>query len=601
VTFNEKMNPATITQATFSIMGDSKIAGTLTYDGTGPTFTFTPSVPLKPNTTYTGRVSASVKNLTGNSLQADYVWTFTTALPELTLTLSSNPVAGGLTSGGGTFASGTSVTAAAVPSSGFAFVNWTEGATVVSTNALYTFNLNASRTLVANFTVTVRLFVLTVNATNGTVAKNPDEAAYIGGSSVLVTATANPGYTFVSWSGDATGSVNPLTVVMNSDKNITAHFILTVTTFTLSLSSNPLAGGTTTGAGTYNSGTQVTAAANPNNGFTFTNWTEGANVVSTNAVYEFTITGNRTLVANFTENVSTFTLNVTAINGSVEKNPDLQNYNSGSFVELTAIPVQGYTFTSWSVDATGSQNPLIVVMNSNKNITANFTREPIGPGVVDLGTAGDFTILTKTGISTTGITLITGDIGVSPAAATYITGFGLIMDINNQSSHTPLVIGKVYAADYAAPTPAKMTTAVSDMETAFTTANNLVMPAPIVDLYAGDISGRNLHAGLYKWSTGLLITGAGVTLSGGPDDTWVFQIAQDFTVGNGAIVTLAGGAQAKNIFWVVTGKATLGSDVDFSGNILSKTLISLNTGAKVTGRLLAQTAVTLNASTVILP
>jgi hypothetical protein len=122
-----------------------------------------------------------------------------------------------------------------------------------------------------------------------------------------------------------------------------------------------------------------------------------------------------------------------------------------------------------------------------------------------------------------------------------------------------------------------------------------------VDLYAGDISGRNLHAGLYKWSTGLLITGAGVTLSGGPDDTWVFQIAQDFTVGNGAIITLAGGAQAKNIFWVVTGKATLGTDVNLSGNILSKTLISLNTGAKVTGRLLAQTAVTLNASTLILP
>jgi hypothetical protein len=175
------------------------------------------------------------------------------------------------------------------------------------------------------------------------------------------------------------------------------------------------------------------------------------------------------------------------------------------------------------------------------------------------------------------------------------------MDINNQSSHTPMVSGKVYASDYSAPTPAKMTTAVSDMEMAFTTANGLTTPAPVVGLYAGDISGRTLAPGLYKWSTGVLITNAGVTLNGGANDTWVFQISQDLTVNNSAIITLTGGAQAKNIFWVVSGQATLGSNADFSGIILSKTLISLNTGAKVTGKLLAQTAVTLNASTVKKP
>jgi hypothetical protein len=81
----------------------------------------------------------------------------------------------------------------------------------------------------------------------------------------------------------------------------------------------------------------------------------------------------------------------------------------------------------------------------------------------------------------------------------------------------------------------------------------------------------------------------------------VFQISQDLTVNNNAIITLTGGAQAKNIFWVVSGQATLGSSADFSGIILSQTLISLNTGAKVTGKLLAQTAVTLNASTVKKP
>jgi hypothetical protein len=237
-------------------------------------------------------------------------------------------------------------------------------------------------------------------------------------------------------------------------------------------------------------------------------------------------------------------------------------------------------------------------LSSNLATNAAATNHNISLAPINLRTSGNFTILTETGISTTGVTSILGNIGVSPIAATAITGFGLIIDASKQFSHTPIVTGNVYAANYAAPTPSKMTTAVSDMETAFTTANGLTYPAPKVQMYAGDISGRTLQPGLYKWSTGVLITNAGVTLSGGPNDVWVFQIAQNLTVNNSAIITLAGGAQAKNIFWVVSGKATLGTTVNFSGNILSKTLISLNTGATVKGKLLAQTAVTLIANSV---
>ena len=158
-----------------------------------------------------------------------------------------------------------------------------------------------------------------------------------------------------------------------------------------------------------------------------------------------------------------FTLVVTAVNGSVVKNPDQLTYPGGTSVQLTAVPNSGYTFTSWSGDASGSVNPLTIIMNSDKAITANFTiNPPLGPGIVNLGTSGDFTALAMSGISTTGVTLITGDIGVSPVAATGITGFGLIMDASGQWSHTPIVVGKVYASDYAPPTPAKMTTAVND-------------------------------------------------------------------------------------------------------------------------------------------
>ncbi len=237
-----------------------------------------------------------------------------------------------------------------------------------------------------------------------------------------------------------------------------------------------------------------------------------------------------------------------------------------------------------------------VSKKSRSDLTAG--RSIIGLQPIDLKTANDFTILTETGITTTGITSILGDIGSSPIASTAITGFGLIMNTDNQSSHTTIVTGNVYGPDYAAPTPTKMTTAIGDMENAFTTANGIVDPTPMVEMYAGDISGRTLPAGLYKWSTGVLITNVGVTLNGGLDDIWIFQIAQDLVVNNNAIITLSGGAQAKNIFWVVSGQATLGTYSDFGGIILSKTLVSLNTGARVTGKLFAQTAVTMIANTV---
>jgi len=222
-----------------------------------------------------------------------------------------------------------------------------------------------------------------------------------------------------------------------------------------------------------------------------------------------------------------------------------------------------------------------------------------GPKAVNLGTAGDFVILTKTGITTTGTTAIVGSIGVSPIVATSMTGFGLIADSTNTFSTSSLVTGKIYAADYAPPTPTKMTTAISDMETAYTDAAGRISP-DFTELGGGDISGKTLLPGLYKWGTGVSITN-GVTLAGGPNDVWIFQMAGDFTVNNGAIITLLGGAQAKNIFWQVSGQAVFGTTADVKGIILSQTLVSMNTGATLSGRALAQTAVTLIANTITAP
>jgi len=238
--------------------------------------------------------------------------------------------------------------------------------------------------------------------------------------------------------------------------------------------------------------------------------------------------------------------------------------------------------------------------SSNSTSPQNNPPNPngLGPKALILGTAGDYVILAKSGVSTTGVTAVVGDIGLSPAAASFITGFALSSPATTFTTSAQ-VTGKVWAANYAVPTPANLTAAVLDMQAAYTDAAGRTSPG-YTELGAGNIQGMTLVPGLYKWGTGVSIPSA-VTLSGGANDVWIFQIAQNLTVGNGVIVTLSGGAQAKNVFWQVAGQATLGTTSDFKGIILSKTLIAFNTGASITGRALAQTAVTLNATAVTQP
>lgn len=221
-----------------------------------------------------------------------------------------------------------------------------------------------------------------------------------------------------------------------------------------------------------------------------------------------------------------------------------------------------------------------------------------GPSAVNLATAANYAVLAKSGVSTTGPTSIVGHLGLSPAAGTLITGFALSSPATTFTTSL-MVTGQVFAANYDAPTPAILTAAVLDMQGAYTNAAGRTLP-DFTELGAGNIQGLTLAPGLYRWGTGVTIPAA-VTLSGGADDVWIFQIAQDLTVANDAVVTLVGGAQARNVFWQVGGAATLGTASNFQGILLSKTLISLNTGAVMTGRALAQTAVTLNASTVTNP
>jgi len=212
---------------------------------------------------------------------------------------------------------------------------------------------------------------------------------------------------------------------------------------------------------------------------------------------------------------------------------------------------------------------------------------------VNLGVAGDFAILSKTGVTDVYKSAITGDVGSSP-----ITGAAVLVRCSE-------VVGTIYTVDAAGPLPCSVTnatrlgTAILDMQAAYTDAAGRVNP-DFLNLGAGNIGGKTLTPGLYKWSTSLIIP-SDVTISGSPTDVWIFQIAGTFKMSSAVRITLEGGAQAKNIYWVVAGAVTFGTTSHFEGTILGQTGINLQTGATLNGRMLAQTAVTLQMNTIVMP
>lgn len=222
----------------------------------------------------------------------------------------------------------------------------------------------------------------------------------------------------------------------------------------------------------------------------------------------------------------------------------------------------------------------------------------LGPAPVLLGTSGNYVILAQSGVSTVPASVVTGDIGLSPSATSFLTGFSLTM-VGTTSAISTQVTGNLYGADMSPPTSSNLTTTVSDMGTAYTDAAGRPTP-DFLNLGAGEIGGQTLVAGLYNWTSGVTIS-ADVTLSGGPNDVWIFQIPGNLAMSPAKNVFLSGGAQAKNIFWQVAGAVDIGTTAHFEGIILSQTSITLGTGASMNGRALAQTAVILDASTVTKP
>jgi hypothetical protein len=260
-----------------------------------------------------------------------------------------------------------------------------------------------------------------------------------------------------------------------------------------------------------------------------------------------------------------------------------------------ALVAQAGVAGKYTVEATASgyQTQSVIKDISAADATQDFSLAA-GLVPVGLGTAGNFAILTKAGITDVPSSVITGNIGSSP-----ITGAAIGVTCAE-------VTGTIYSVDAAGPSckttdAILLTTAVSNMETAYTDAAG--RPAgvgPFLNVGAGTVANQTLVPGVYTWGSAVTIT-TDLTLSGGPNDVWIFQITGTLDIAAAKNVILTGGALAKNIFWQVSDVATLGAGSHFEGVILAKTTIALVTGASINGRLLAQTAVTLQSNTVTAP
>ena len=270
---------------------------------------------------------------------------------------------------------------------------------------------------------------------------------------------------------------------------------------------------------------------------------------------------------------------------------------SGTTVKfIPSLPLTSQTAYTATI-TTGARNGAGRGLSKNSVWTFTTGGSVSALSVVDLGAAGNYVIVAKTAINNIATSVITGDLGLSPAATSYFTGFELTNATGYATSAQ--VTGKLFAADMAVPTPNNMTTAVNNMLTAYNNAAG--RPSPdFTELGTGNIGGKTLTPGLYKWGGNVTIP-ADVTISGGANDVWIFQVAGNLTMSAAKNFTLSGGAQAKNIFWQVAGQATLGVGSHFEGNILSMTGITFQTGASIKGRALAQTAVILDGNAITKP
>ncbi|KAB2914335.1 MAG: DUF3494 domain-containing protein [Bacteroidetes bacterium] len=599
--FNEAMKSESINSSSFTISGSSQISGTISYDETNATASFAPNVKLAPNTTYTAKISASVRDLMGSALQADYVWSFSTGdslMPMVIATDPANNAVGVPLNKTITATFNMPMDSSTIDDTTFIVRN---GATAIAGSVSYngvTASFKPISQLAAN---TVYTATITNSAKNkaGTAMAANHVWTFTTGTTVAPTVTSTDP------ADNATGVFINKVIQANFSMPMDAATVNNAT-FMLKQGANPITGtvtynGTTASftpsvnlalGGTYTA-TITTGTKNPSGTplaneyeWTFTTGNVVAPIVnSTDPANNATgVTVNKTISATFnmamdalTINSTTFTLKqgTTNIAGLVSYSGSTATFNPTS--NLSSGSTYTATITTGAKNTTGT--PL-----ANDYVWSFTTQNPAGPGVVNLKSVEPFGIMAGVGVSNNaGFSIINDmDVGISPGIRSSVTGFPPGIVVN----------GAIYASDDANPPgiAATLTQAKQDLTDAYLFAEGATTPAPAI--VSGDIGGTTLAPGIYKSTSTLLIQSGDLTLDaqGDPNATWIFQVASGFTTvgGAGGNVILTGGAQAKNIFWQTGSSATIGDFTVFQGTILALTSIAMNSGATANGRMLVQ-------------
>ena len=291
---------------------------------------------------------------------------------QYTVNVSANPNIGGTVTGGGTYNQGQLCTVTATANAGYTFTNWTENGNVVSTNASYTFTVNANRNLVANFTAQSQQYTINVSANPNNGGNVSGGGTYYEGESCTVRATANTGYIFTNWTenGNVVSTQSRYTFTVTGNRTLVANF--QAQGFTITATADPVNGGTVTGGGTYTNGQSCTLTATPATGYNFVNWTKNGQQVSTNATYTFTVTESAAYVAHF--QLQSFTISLSANPANAGTVSGDGTYDYGTSCTVVATPYQRYLFANWTENGTvvSTEQSYTFTVTANRNLVANF-------------------------------------------------------------------------------------------------------------------------------------------------------------------------------------------------------------------------------------
>ncbi len=610
VTFNEQMDSSSFASNSITleaIIGGilTYIPGTISYDVNSSVVFFNPNNSLDVNTTYTGRVKPIVKDLNGNLLQQEYTWTFSTSAtlsPSIVYTEPNNldsliPYDQIITATFNMPMDPTSITntsfrvyngtdeISGIVSYGGLIAGFVPG-NLLLPNTVYTCIISTTAKNVDGTSILMDYtWTFKTRATSIPTILNVDP--FEGENSVLINKTIRATF---SEQMDNTSFTNTSFTLSDGINTVNGVMQLNGKVFSFNPNNNLNTGTTYTAKFTTDVKSKLGIAIVEKSWQFTTGSTIAPEVLSTLPIDAAgNVSFNQVITATFDQvmDQSTFTNSSFIVSDGANNITGQISYNgtTASFTpDNLLLANTSYTATlTTAIKSAGN-------VNLANNYEWSFSTNTVG---VNLNSVARFGIIAGVGVTNAaGFSVINNlDVGISPGVRSSIVGFPPASIVN----------GKIYASDdpFPAGIAAMLIQAKQDLVDAYLFAQNATFPAP--QTVSGDQGGKTLAPGIYKSASTLLIQSGDLTLDaqGDPNAVWIFQIASDFTTvgGAGGSVILAGGAQAKNIFWQTGSSATIGNSTSFKGNVLALTSITMNSGAVAEGRMLAQEGSVVMTST----